>query len=78
MLSKHPPHSHLTTRLSLRWLPEAPFENTDTLVLTVGEWYVDLRVDKQTGKLDWAIAGQCLETGQNPRTRRLQDNWLHG
>ncbi|RJE19126.1 hypothetical protein PHISCL_08540 [Aspergillus sclerotialis] len=35
--------------------------------MTVGEWYVDLRVDKQTGNLDWAIAGQCLEKGQNPR-----------
>lgn len=60
--------SNITTRVSLRWLPEQPFENTDTLVLAIGEWYVDLRVDKQSGKIDWAIAGQCLQKGENPRT----------
>lgn len=59
--------SFISTRLSLRWLPEEPFENTDTLVLMVGEWYVDLRVHKQSGKLDWAIAGQCLLEDVNPR-----------
>lgn len=62
-------NSHISTRLSLRWLPEEPFENTDTLVLMVGEWYVDLRVDKRSGHLDWAIAGQCLLKATNPRTR---------
>lgn len=67
MLSKQQPQSQITTRISLRWLPEDPFETTDTLVLTAGEWYVDLRVDKKTGKMDWAIAGQCLVTDQNPR-----------
>lgn len=61
-------YSHISTRLSLRWLPEEPFENTDTLVLMVGEWYVDLRVDKQSGRLDWAIAGQCFLKATNPRT----------
>lgn len=63
-------NAHISTRLSLRWLPEDPFENTDTLVLMVGEWYVDLRVDKQSGALDWAIAGQCLLKDINPRMSR--------
>ncbi|KAJ5594807.1 uncharacterized protein N7459_001015 [Penicillium hispanicum] len=63
----HFSRTHASTRISLRWLPEAPFENTDTLVLTVGDWYVDLRVDKQSGHLDWAIAGQCLLQDTNPR-----------
>jgi hypothetical protein len=63
--------SHASTRVSLRWLPEPPFENTETLVLMVGQWYVDLRVDKETGALDWAIAGQCLLKDNNPRMYRF-------
>ncbi|KAL4748816.1 hypothetical protein BDW72DRAFT_205332 [Aspergillus terricola var. indicus] len=51
----------LSTRISLRWPPEAPFENTDTLVLSVGNWYVDLRVDRRTAALDWAMAGERLQ-----------------
>lgn len=67
MSSRSPPLSNITTRISLRWLPDPPFENTDTLVLAVGEWYVDLRVDKQSGEIDWAIAGQCLLDNDKPR-----------
>lgn len=52
--------ARVSTRLSLRWLPEPPTETTDTLVLNVGDWYVDLRVDKISKKLDWALAGQYL------------------
>lgn len=59
--------SHASTRVSLRWLPEPPFENTETLVVTVAEWYFDLRVNKQSGTVDWAIAGQCLLKDVNPR-----------
>ncbi|KAL4901053.1 hypothetical protein BDW74DRAFT_87845 [Aspergillus multicolor] len=51
----------LSTRISLRWPPEPAFENTDTLVLSVGNWYVDLRVNRDTGKIDWAIAGERLQ-----------------
>ncbi|KAL2819849.1 hypothetical protein BDW59DRAFT_164883 [Aspergillus cavernicola] len=53
--------SRLSTRISLRWPPEPPFENTDTLVLSVGNWYVDLRVDPATQAIDWAIAGERLQ-----------------
>ncbi|CRL25920.1 unnamed protein product [Penicillium camemberti] len=59
--------SSLTTRISMRWGSETPFETTDTLVITVGEWYVDLRVDKQSGELDWALAGECIQESKNPR-----------
>ncbi|KAJ6184516.1 hypothetical protein N7519_005817 [Penicillium mononematosum] len=59
--------SSLTTRISMRWASETPFETTDTLVITVGEWYVDLRVDKQTGKIDWALAGECIQESKDPR-----------
>ncbi|CAI7569384.1 unnamed protein product [Penicillium glandicola] len=58
---------NLTTRISMRWASDKPFETTDTLVITVNEWYVDLRVDKQTGKIDWALAGECTEEGKDPR-----------
>ncbi|KAJ0416219.1 hypothetical protein BJY00DRAFT_237743 [Aspergillus carlsbadensis] len=53
--------SRLSTRISLRWPPEPAFENTDTLVLSVDRWYVDLRVDRATGAIDWAIAGERLQ-----------------
>ncbi|KAL4772569.1 hypothetical protein BDW60DRAFT_222475 [Aspergillus nidulans var. acristatus] len=55
----------LSTRISLRWPPEPPFENTDTLVLSVGNWYVDLRVDRETATLDWAIAGERLQNANS-------------
>ncbi|KAL3494142.1 hypothetical protein BJX62DRAFT_198611 [Aspergillus germanicus] len=53
--------SRLSTRKSIRWPPEPAFENTDTLVLSVDSWYVDLRVDRATGAIDWAIAGERLQ-----------------
>ncbi|KAJ5479226.1 hypothetical protein N7530_004735 [Penicillium desertorum] len=59
--------SSLTTRISMRWASETPFETTDTLVITVGEWYIDLPVDKQTGKIDWALAGECMQESKDPR-----------
>jgi hypothetical protein len=58
----------LSTRISLRWPPEPPFENTDTLVLSVGNWYVDLRVDRETATLDWAIAGERLQNANSSTT----------
>jgi hypothetical protein len=54
-----------STRLSLRWVPEIPEENTDTIVLSVGEWFVDLRMDKESGAIDWAMAGTRIE--ENPK-----------
>lgn len=54
-----------STRLSLRWVPEVPEETTDTIVLAVGEWFVDLRMDLKTGAIDWAMAGTKIE--ENPK-----------
>ncbi|KAH8691608.1 hypothetical protein BGW36DRAFT_305288 [Talaromyces proteolyticus] len=47
----------MSTRVSIRWPPEDAYENTDTTVLSVNNFFVDLRVEKDTKKLDWAIAG---------------------
>lgn len=60
------PTASLSTRVSLRWLPEPAFENTDTVVLSVGKWYVDLRMDKETGTIDWAIAGERIVQSEEP------------
>lgn len=57
-----------STRISIRWLPESAHETTDTIVMSVGEWYLDLRMEKSTGKIDWAIAGQRLIESQDPRS----------
>ncbi|KAF7714762.1 Uncharacterized protein PECH_002267 [Penicillium ucsense] len=57
-----------STRISLRWLPEPPSETTDTIVLSVGEWFLDLRMDKQSGNIDWAMAGTRIveNPGESP------------
>ncbi|KAJ6005328.1 hypothetical protein N7451_003272 [Penicillium sp. IBT 35674x] len=55
-----------STRISLRWLPEPAHETTDTIVMSVKDWYLDLRIDKQTQKIDWAIAGQRIVESQEP------------
>lgn len=60
--------SRISTRISLRWPPGPSFENTDTIVMSVGIWYVDLRIDNQSSKIDWAIAGQRLVENKEPRT----------
>ncbi|KAJ5775569.1 uncharacterized protein N7511_000580 [Penicillium nucicola] len=60
-------NSTIAARISMRWVPESPFESTNTLALAVGEWYVDLRVDRQSAGIDWALAGECRLVNTNPR-----------
>ncbi|KAJ5586790.1 uncharacterized protein N7459_002555 [Penicillium hispanicum] len=55
-----------STRISLRWLPEPAQETTDTIVMSVKDWYLDLRMDRQTGDIDWAISGQRIIESQDP------------
>ncbi|KAJ5771795.1 hypothetical protein N7520_002324 [Penicillium odoratum] len=57
--------SSFSTRISLRWVPEIPEETTDTIVLSVGGWFVDLRMDKASGQIDWAMAGTRVEENPN-------------
>lgn len=59
-----------TTRISLRWVPEPPTETTHTTVLSVGDYYLDLRVDKKTGAIDWAMAGTNIQENPNETPRR--------
>jgi hypothetical protein len=56
----------VSTRISLRWLPDPPSEPTDTLVFNVGSYFVDLRVLKADNSIDWAMAGERQVISTDP------------
>ncbi|EFQ97349.1 hypothetical protein MGYG_00388 [Nannizzia gypsea CBS 118893] len=58
--------ANISTRVSLRWPPEPAFETTDTASLSVGGWYVDLRIERESGKVEWAMAGQRVVESESP------------
>lgn len=58
--------ARLSTRLSIRWVPGEASEPTDTLIIGVGGWYVDLRITKLDGSIDWAMAGERITLSQEP------------
>jgi hypothetical protein len=47
----------VSKRISIAWDGDEPFEDTDTLVIVGNTYFVDVRVKKDTGGLDWAMAG---------------------
>jgi hypothetical protein len=47
----------VSKRISIAWDGGEPFEDTDTLVIVGNTYFVDVRVNKDTGGLDWAMAG---------------------
>ena len=57
----------ISTRISLRWLPDPPSEPTDTLVFNVGAYFLDLRVLKADRSIDWAMAGERQILSEDPR-----------
>ncbi|THZ05985.1 hypothetical protein D6C91_10451 [Aureobasidium pullulans] len=57
----------LSYRKSLRWVPGEPSEPTSTLVLDVGSYFVDLRILKSDGSIDWAMAGKRTILSESPR-----------
>lgn len=59
--------ARLSTRISLRWVPDEPEELTDTLVMNVGGYFMDLRVNKADQSIDWAMAGERQILSKNPR-----------
>ncbi|KIW66906.1 hypothetical protein, variant [Phialophora macrospora] len=65
--------SRLSTRLSIRWVPGEPSEPTDTLVMSVGGWYVDLRITKADGSIEWGMAGERIILSREPLTCK----WTH-
>ncbi|THY01655.1 hypothetical protein D6D01_10346 [Aureobasidium pullulans] len=56
----------LSYRKSLRWVPGEPSEPTSTLVLDVGSYFVDLRILKSDGSIDWAMAGKRTILSKSP------------
>lgn len=67
--------SSFSTRISLRWVPEPPAETTDTIVLSVGEYFIDLRMDKASGAIDWAMAGTRIVENPGEVPRMLPIKW---
>lgn len=56
----------LSYRKSLRWVPGEPSEPTSTLVLDVGNYFVDLRILKANSSIDWAMAGKRTILSSSP------------
>lgn len=48
----------LLQRISIRWLPDEAYENTDTIALNVGGYFMDLRVLLGNKSLEWSRAGE--------------------
>ncbi|VUC24629.1 unnamed protein product [Clonostachys rosea] len=65
--------SQAVQRISIRWLPEPAYEDTDTVALNVGGFFIDLRVVKDTGSIQWSRAGERILLKENPLTFR----WTH-
>lgn len=65
----------VSTRVSIAWNGQAPFENTDTLTLTgPNGHYLDLRVFKgglNSGQLEWGLAGRAVDIGADSQGARL-------
>lgn len=62
-------YTKISTRISLRWLPDPPSEPTDTLVYNVGTYFLDLRVLRDPGNtIDWAMAGVREVLSRDPRS----------
>lgn len=45
------PQSSALERISIRWLPEAAYEDTKTIAINVGEYFIDLRVTKKDSSI---------------------------
>lgn len=60
--------SQAVQRISIRWLPDAAYEDTDTVALNVGGYFIDLRVVKDSGAIQWSRAGERIVLKEDPRT----------
>ncbi|EED14839.1 hypothetical protein TSTA_043140 [Talaromyces stipitatus ATCC 10500] len=56
-----------STLISVQWPPEPVSEGPDTLVLSVGTYYVDLRVNRHDGSIYWTLAGRRIVVSEDPR-----------
>lgn len=58
--------SQALQRISLRWLPDAAFEDTKTIALNVGRYFIDLRVTTQGSTIQWSRAGERIILKEEP------------
>uniref|UniRef100_A0A093UNJ1 Protein HRI1 n=1 Tax=Talaromyces marneffei PM1 TaxID=1077442 RepID=A0A093UNJ1_TALMA len=56
-----------STLISVQWPPDPISQGPDTLVLSVGTYYVDLRVNRDDGSIYWALAGRRIVVSEEPR-----------
>ncbi|KJR89237.1 uncharacterized protein SPSK_06573 [Sporothrix schenckii 1099-18] len=66
--------ARLSTRLSIRWGDDPASEPTTTLVMSVGGYFMDLRVVKSDNAVDWAFAGTRDVVARAPQ---LHCRWHH-
>lgn len=59
--------SQAVKRISLRWLPDPAFEDTDTIALNVGGYFIDLRVILADQTIQWSRAGERIPLKDDPR-----------
>lgn len=52
--------SQVVQRISIRWLPDVAFEDTTTVALNVGGYFVDLRVTIADQSIQWSQAGERI------------------
>ncbi|KAI1851700.1 hypothetical protein JX265_010934 [Neoarthrinium moseri] len=55
-------------RVSIRWLPEPAYEDSDTIALNVGGYFMDLRVGTADGSLQWSRCGERKKLKEDPLT----------
>lgn len=60
--------SQAVQRISIRWLPEPAYEDTDTIAINVGRHFIDLRITKETQTVQWSRAGERIPLKTQPRT----------
>ncbi|KAH6987152.1 hypothetical protein EDB80DRAFT_731432 [Ilyonectria destructans] len=60
-------------RISIRWLPDPAFEDTRTVALNVGGYFIDLRTTKDEPSIQWSHAGELTILKEEPFTCR----WTH-
>lgn len=61
-------------RISVRWLPDAAYEDSDTVAINVGEYFIDMRVAKnEPHVLQWGRSGKRIRLREDPPTFR----WTH-
>jgi hypothetical protein len=59
-----------STRVSIAWKEEEAYEDTDTLVLTIHDFSLDLRVftsGPQKGQIDWSTVAKVSELEESTK-----------